>query len=51
LDFSAALSIIAATAVGRDTEEFLSDLFGAKLEYVTTRPYWNGPRAKPKLCS
>ena len=33
-----------------DTEkEFLNDLFEAKLKYVTTRPYWNEPQAKPKL--
>ncbi len=34
----------------QDTEkEFLNDLFEAKLKYVTTRPYWNEPQAKPKL--
>ena len=31
--------------------EFLNDLFEAKLRYVTTRPYWNTPVAKPKLYS
>src|SRR5204863_9428569 len=31
--------------------EFLNDLFEAKLKYVTTRPYWNEPQAKPKLYS
>jgi len=30
-------------------KEFLNDLFEAKLKYVTTRPYWNEPQAKPKL--
>ena len=36
----------------QDTEkEFLNDLFEAKLKYVTTRPYWNEPQAKPKLYS
>jgi ATP-dependent Lhr-like helicase len=30
-------------------KEFLNDLFEAKLRYVTTRPYWNEPQAKPKL--
>jgi ATP-dependent Lhr-like helicase len=36
----------------QDTEkEFLNDLFEAKLKYVTTRPYWNAPQAKPKLYS
>ncbi len=29
--------------------EFLNDLFEAKLKYVTTRPYWNKPLAKPHL--
>ena len=29
--------------------EFLNDLFEAKLKYVTTRPYWNEPQAKPKM--
>ena len=34
----------------QDTEkEFLNDLFEAKLKYVTTRPYWNEPQAKPRL--
>src|SRR5881409_900190 len=34
----------------QDTEkEFLNDLFEAKLKYVTTRPYWNEPQARPKL--
>lgn len=33
-----------------DTDkEFFNDLFEAKLKYVTTRPYWNEPQAKPKL--
>ena len=37
-------------ATVQDTEkEFLNDLFEAKLKYVTTRPYWNEPQAKPKL--
>src|SRR3990172_9164790 len=37
-------------AAMHDTEkEFLNDLFEAKLRYVTTRPYWNEPQAKPKL--
>ncbi|HYM39570.1 MAG TPA: DEAD/DEAH box helicase [Thermoplasmata archaeon] len=30
-------------------KEFLNDLFEAKLKYVTTRPYWNEPQAKPKM--
>ncbi len=30
-------------------EEFVNDLLGAKLKYVTTKPYWNEPQAKPKL--
>ena len=30
-------------------KEFLNDLFEAKLKYVTTRPYWNEPQAKPRL--
>src|SRR5438445_7033466 len=29
--------------------EILNALFEAKLKYVTTRPYWNEPQAKPKL--
>src|SRR6266705_3296425 len=34
----------------QDTDkEFLNNLFEAKLKYVTTRPYWNEPQAKPKL--
>jgi len=33
-----------------DTDkEFFNDLFEAKLKYITTRPYWNEPTAKPKL--
>ncbi len=30
-------------------KEFLNDLFEAKLKYVTTRPYWNEPQAKPRI--
>ncbi len=30
-------------------KELLNDLFEAKLKYVTTRPYWNEPQAKPKM--
>ena len=30
-------------------KKWLDDLFEAKLKYVTTRPYWNEPQAKPKL--
>ena len=30
-------------------KEFLNDLFEAKLKYVTTRPYWNEPQAKPRM--
>ncbi len=30
-------------------KEFLNDLLEAKLKYVTTRPCWNEPQAKPKL--
>ncbi len=33
----------------RTEKEFLNDLFEAKLKYVTTRPCWNEPQAKPKL--
>jgi len=34
----------------QDTDkEFFNDLFEAKLKYITTRPYWNEPQAKPKL--
>ena len=34
----------------QDTDkEFFNDLFEAKLKYITTRPYWNAPQAKPKL--
>src|SRR5437870_28866 len=36
---------------GHFHEEVLNDLFEAKLKYVTTRPYWNEPQAKPKLYS
>jgi len=33
-----------------DTDkEFFNDLFEAKLKYITTRPYWNEPQAKPKM--
>jgi len=33
-----------------DTEhEFLSGLFEATLKFITTRPHWNDPIAKPKL--
>ena len=33
----------------QDTDkEFFNDLFEAKLTFITTRPYWNEPRAKPK---
>lgn len=32
-------------------KEFLNDLFEAKLKFVTTRPYWNTPVAKPQLYS
>jgi ATP-dependent Lhr-like helicase len=30
-------------------KEFFNDLFEAKLKFITTRPYWNEPQAKPKL--
>jgi len=30
-------------------KEFFNDLFEAKLKFVTTRPYWNEPQARPKL--
>jgi len=30
-------------------QEFFNDLFEAKIKYITTRPYWNEPQAKPKL--
>jgi 5'-3' exonuclease len=30
-------------------KEFFNDLFEAKLKFITTRPYWNEPLAKPKL--
>ncbi len=30
-------------------KEFFNDLFEAKLKYITTRPYWNDPIAKPRL--
>ncbi|HLB69207.1 MAG TPA: hypothetical protein VJN63_12275 [Thermoplasmata archaeon] len=36
----------------QDTDqEFFNDLFEAKIKYITTRPYWNEPQAKPKLYS
>jgi len=36
----------------QDTDqEFFNDLFEAKIKYITTRPYWNEPVAKPKLYS
>ena len=31
-------------------KELLNGLFAPKLKYVTTRPYWNEPQAKPKMC-
>jgi len=34
----------------QDTDkELFNDLFEAKIKYITTRPYWNEPQAKPKL--
>jgi len=34
----------------QDTDgEFFNDLFEAKIKYITTRLYWSGPVAKPKL--
>jgi ATP-dependent Lhr-like helicase len=30
-------------------KEFFNDLFEAKLKFITTRPYWNEPQARPKL--
>ncbi len=30
-------------------KEFFNDLFEAKIKFITTRPYWNEPQAKPKL--
>jgi len=37
-------------ATMHDTDrELLNDLFEAKIKYITTRPYWNEPQAKPKM--
>ena len=30
-------------------KEFFNDLFEVKLKFITTRPYWNEPQAKPTL--
>lgn len=32
-----------------ETEERVPQRSQAKLKYVTTRPYWNEPQAKPKM--
>jgi len=49
-EFRSACSSEDHVAEFQDTEKkFLNDIFEAKLKYVTTRPYWNEPQARPKL--